>query len=256
MPLTITPIPAFSDNYIWCLDNGQLAAVVDPGDAWPVLEHLKLSGLQLACILITHHHPDHVGGVKTLKRETGCRVVGPDNPAIAGIDHCVAEGDAFECLGRNVEVLDVPGHTLDHIAYLLDREPLALFCGDTLFAGGCGRLFEGTPAMMRGSLAKVARLPGDTEVYCAHEYTLSNLAFAEAAEPGNTALARRIEDCRGRREAGEPTLPATIATERETNPFLRWDSATVVDTLRAAGRLTSTEPDAVFAALRSWKDNF
>lgn len=257
--IPIEPIPAFSDNYIWLLKDGKGAHVVDPGDATPVLGHLEKLGLSLHSVLITHHHFDHVGGLATLKEATGCTVYGPDNPAIAGVDRVLGEGDTVDIGSYRFSIMAVPGHTLDHIAYFQaargDTPPL-LFCGDTLFAGGCGRIFEGDPAMMHRSLQRLAALPDSTHVYCAHEYTLANLAFARAAEPGNAALARREEEARSRRSRGVPTVPSTLELERRTNPFLRSGETSLRIGLQAAGHHAEPVPHGVFAALRAWKDKF
>jgi len=256
---TIHPIPAFIDNYIWTVTDAsrQRAAVVDPGDASPVLDYLAANGLQLEAVLITHHHPDHVGGLRTLIDEFAPVVYGPRNPSIAGIDRSLAEGDSLELFGARFTVLEVPGHTLDHIAYFSDsEEPPVLFCGDTLFAAGCGRLFEGTPAMMVESLGKLTALPRQTRVYCTHEYTLANLRFARAVEPDNTELAQRAQREQARRDADKPTLPSSLALELQTNPFLRCRQPQ----LRAAAESRTgagvEDEVAVFAAIRRWKDSF
>lgn len=256
--LAIEPIPAFNDNYIWLLraPGGPEAVVVDPGDAAPVLQALAQRDLRLTGILVTHHHPDHVGGLAQLIAKTAPTVYGPHNPAIAGIDRRLGAGDRIDLLGRRFEVMEVPGHTLDHIAYFSAGDPPLLFCGDTLFAGGCGRLFEGTAPMMHHSLQSLATLPGDTRVYCAHEYTLANLAFARAAEPGNAALVTRQAQAEATRARGEPTVPSSIALERATNPFLRCQEDALVASLRAQGRLQGESPEEVFAAIRGWKDRF
>ena len=252
--ITVEPICAFNDNYIWLIgaSNG-LAYIVDPGDAQPVLDTLAARKLTLGGILLTHWHPDHTGGVKELKRLTGCVVWGPYNDAIEGIDHRVTEGDVVSLPGLTLDIFTVPGHTLDHIAYCGDG---LLFCGDTLFVGGCGRVFEGTFPMMRASLEKLRSLPPETRVFCAHEYTEANLRFAKAADPDNPALHAHAETCQGLRRDGHPTVPSTLGIEAATNPFLRWDNNALAQGLFAAGRCQSTTPDEVFRGLRTWKDTF
>ncbi len=259
--LQIHAIPAFSDNYLWVLEDGRHAAVVDPGDASPVLAFLEARGLALAAILATHHHGDHVGGLAALAGRWGCPVFGPAGEAIAGLTRRLAEGDRFVVpgLALPLRVLDVPGHTAGHIAYAgempADAQPF-VFCGDTLFAGGCGRLFEGTPAQMADSLSKLARLPAATRVYCAHEYTMANIRFALAVEPGNSKLFERSLRDAAAREAGRPTLPSTIGEELDTNPFLRCAAPEVVASAsRHAGRPLAT-PVEVFTAVREWKNGF
>ena len=254
--LKVEPISAFSDNYIWLLHNDSDAFVIDPGDATPVLAALSEQNLSLAGILITHHHFDHVGGIAALTEATQCEVWGPENPQITPVTHRVKEGDALQILGETLTVIEVPGHTLDHIAYI---GPGMLFCGDTLFAGGCGRVFEGTHPMMRNSLAKLRNLDPDTKIYCAHEYTLANLTFALAAEPNNVALSDRMKHCQSLREQNTPTVPSRLADELATNPFMRWDALSVMKTLVAESKLLnahSDPSDAVFAGLRQWKDTF
>ena len=253
----LIPIPAFTDNYLWLLHDGRRALVVDPGDAGPVLQALAQHGLALASILVTHHHPDHTGGVAALREATGAPVYGPETESIPEPFTPLKEGDTVQALGLNFQVMDVPGHTAGHIAFYapdVDGQPL-LFCGDTLFSGGCGRLFEGTPAQMLASLDKLAALPGSTRVCCTHEYTLANLRFALAAEPGNAELAAYQAHCLRLREQGLPTLPSTIAQEQLINPFLRTRQASLV---AAAQRLDASAHDdiAVFAALRQWKNQF
>lgn len=256
--LTIQPICAFSDNYIWLLydEQSRQAFVVDPGDAAPVTATLQELGLELAGILITHHHFDHVGGLEALTQQYSPVVYGPHNPAIDGITQRLGAGQSVEVLGHSFDVLEVPGHTLDHIAYFHAGETPLLFCGDTLFAGGCGRLFEGTPPMMLQSLQSLAALPPATRVYCAHEYTLANLAFARAVEPGNTALSRRIADAEATRARLEPTVPSQIALELATNPFLRCGEAELQSALRNQGKLQGEATVDVFTTVRGWKDNF
>jgi len=256
--LLVEPLPAFSDNYIWLMHNGRTAWVVDPGDESPVLRALGARRLRLEGILLTHHHADHVGGVTALREATHCRVVGPAGETLPEPVERVADGDALEALGQTWRVMHVPGHTAGHVAYVNephDGSPRWLFCGDTLFSGGCGRLFEGTPAQMLASLDRLAALPGDTRVCCAHEYTLSNLRFAQAVEPGNTTLAAYAADCQAHRAAERPTLPSTIERERGINPFLRVREPDVVRAIQQHNPGADTDV-ARFAALRRWKDGF
>ncbi len=255
--MNLIPIPAFADNYIWMLHDGHQAIVVDPGDAQPVMRALQHNGLQLPAILVTHHHPDHVGGVDALREATGATVHGPAREHIPEPFVRLGAGDHVDVLGLRFEVLDVPGHTAGHIAFYceaMDGRPL-LFCGDTLFSGGCGRLFEGTPAQMLASLDRLAALPGDTRVCCTHEYTLSNLKFARAVEPGNAALARYTAQCEAARARQQPTLPSSMALERDINPFLRSRQPDVVRAVQAFDAGANDET-AVFAALRQWKNQF
>lgn len=258
----IIPIPAFADNYIWLIREGTRAAVVDPGDAQPVLDYLAREGLELTAILNTHHHNDHVGGNAALLAHAPVPVFGPARERIPGITQPLREGERIEVpgIGLILEVRDVPGHTAGHIAYIMrDAQhgigPLA-FVGDTLFAAGCGRLFEGTPAQMADSLAKLAALSDDTHIYCAHEYTLSNLRFARAVEPGNAAVEARVRCEEARRARGEPTVPALLRDERATNPFLRAAEPAVMRAAAAhAGRPIVDAVDS-FAVVRAWKDRF
>lgn len=256
----IEAIEAFSDNYIWLLYDPETreAAVVDPGDSAPVERALADKDLRLSTILVTHHHMDHIGGIRALTNNRNIPVLGPASDRIQAITRTLADGDHFTLFGADFATIAVPGHTLDHIAFFSGSpaDHPVLFCGDTLFAGGCGRLFEGTPAMMHKSLSRLAELPGDTRVYCAHEYTLANLAFAKAVEPHNGRLLHRIDDAETLRRRGRPTVPSTLELERETNPFLR----SHVDAVRAAAQSHNAQPFRdniqVFATVRSWKDNF
>jgi hydroxyacylglutathione hydrolase len=252
--INITPIPAFKDNYIWMLHDRQHAVVVDPGDAAPVRAWLDAQQLKLVAILCTHHHNDHVGGVGELAQLYNAPVYGPRHENIPCISHAVDEGDEVEIaeLGIRLNVLDIPGHTSGHIAYLGED---SVFCGDTLFGCGCGRLFEGTAAQLHHSLQRLAQLHNTTRVYCAHEYTEANIRFALACEPGNAQLLQRQMDARALRAAGKPTLPSTIALEKATNPFLRCTEPEIIHTLFQRGLSNSTEL-AVFTAMREWKNNF
>lgn len=256
----LIPVPAFTDNYIWMVCKNGRAIVVDPGDAAPIEAALAQRELTLDSILLTHHHADHVGGVLALQQRTGATVYGPATERLPACDHRLREGDTVQlpAVDLQLQVLDVPGHTAGHIAYYgkLDTGKPVVFCGDTLFAAGCGRLFEGTPAQMVDSLGKLGALPADTLVCCAHEYTLSNLRWALQVEPDNAALRQRWESASQLRSQGRPTLPSVISDELDTNPFLRTKQAAVA---RAASGFAGTTLDTsvdVFASLREWKNNF
>ncbi len=253
--LEVTPVSAFRDNYIWVLERDGLAVVVDPGDAAPVQAFLAQRGLKLAAILATHHHADHVGGIAQLLSAGAVPVFGPRNESVATVTHPLGEGDTavVEAMDLRFDVLDIPGHTKGHIAFF---GHCMLFCGDTLFACGCGRLFEGTAEQMSASLAKLAALGPDTAVYCGHEYTLANLRFAEAVEPENAAVRARIARERAKREQDLPTLPSTIGDELATNPFLRAALPNVMARASIhAGRPMNGSVET-FATLRTWKNGF
>ena len=252
--LTISPIRALSDNYIWLIVRNTQGFVVDPGEPGPVLAALEAKEIQLSGILVTHHHFDHTGAVAALKTEAGCEVWGPPDSPAGPYDRTVTEGDTVSVLGVDFSVLNVPGHTLDHIAYYSSTEH-TLFCGDTLFVGGCGRVFEGTPTQMRGSLEKFRDLPPETLIFCAHEYTLANLRFARLVEPNNDALSAFLNACEAKRANDEPTVPSCISDELACNPFLRWDSPEIRETLAASGKLADDTPDGIFTAVREWKNS-
>lgn len=250
--LEITFIPAFKDNYIWMLYDEKRAAVVDPGDASAVSWRLKGEGLQLSAILVTHHHPDHQGGIEGLLAEYDVPVFGPAVESITGCNQPLGGGETIEVLGESLEVIAVPGHTRGHLAY---RMRDALFCGDTLFTGGCGRIFEGSPAQMLESLNRLAALPDETLVYCAHEYTEANLRFAMEVEPKNKIIANRSAVAAFQRLRGKPTVPSTIGEEKRTNPFLRCDHPGVIASAMAHGA-SGEDPLSVFTAIREWKNNY
>jgi hydroxyacylglutathione hydrolase len=251
------PLPAFNDNYIWLLTNppSKMAVVVDPGEASLLLQVLEKRGLELSAVLLTHHHGDHVGGVGDIIREHRASVFGPARERIADVDHPVDEGDLVPLpeLDIDLEVVSVPGHTAGHVAYL---GPDFALVGDTLFAGGCGRIFEGTPEQMLSSLKRLAALPAETSIYCAHEYTISNLRFAREVEPSNQALGERLENAIQLRHEGRPTVPSTISEELDTNPFLRCHLPQVTSAAEQwAGVDVPNEVD-VFTVIRSRKDGW
>jgi hydroxyacylglutathione hydrolase len=255
--LQVTPVQAFSDNYIWLIHSPRdprKVVAVDPGDAAPVHQALTDRGLQLSGIFMTHHHRDHVGGVVELLRQHPVPAFGPAGEAVPGEPARLRDGEAasLEALGLEFRAIDVPGHTAGHIAYVGHG---ALFCGDTMFSAGCGRLFEGTAEQMTASLAKFAALPDETLVYCGHEYTVNNLRFALAVEPDNEESAAYLEECRQKRARHEATVPSDIRRERNVNPFLRCHRQTVKQAAEArAGR--ALNPVEVFAVVREWKDGF
>lgn len=260
MTTSVTPIPAFDDNYLWLISTGtkDTVAVVDPGDANAVLVHLDAHNQQLGAIFITHHHWDHTNGIDELLKHHSVPVYGPKSDNIPQVTHPLKDGDQLTFNGLSFAVIEVPGHTLDHIAYFSDSEQTAplLFCGDTLFAAGCGRLFEGEPKQLHDSLQRLANLPENTLVYCTHEYTLNNLAFASHIEPNNRQLQQRLLADQGLRQQSLPTLPSRIGLEKQTNPFLRCNHENVV---RAVTEHLGKQPEdsvATFTALRQWKDTF
>lgn len=245
-------IPAFKDNYIWLLIRDGRAAVVDPGEPEPVIERLETLGLQLESILITHHHADHQGGIAALQARWQVEVFGPEIESITGCNRPLRGDETITVLGQQVKVMAVPGHTLGHLAYYV---PGALFCGDTLFGAGCGRLFEGSPAQMSQSLASIAELPDDTLIYCAHEYTEANLRFAVAVESLNTNLQARVKRVAELRAAGLPSVPSSLAEEKATNPFMRSGEPAVIAAAMEHAAVDRSKV-AVFAAIRQWRNSF
>ncbi len=253
--IEVFPLPAFNDNYVWTLVSGANAAVVDPGDAAPVLDFLRARKLTLTAILNTHHHADHIGGNEELLRHFKVPVYAPHEERIASASRRVREGERFTLDGIGIElsVLEIPAHTRTHIAF---HGADMLFCGDTLFACGCGRIFEGTPGQMHAALAKLTALPERTRVYCGHEYTLANIRFAKAVEPGNALLAEWEQEAAAQRARGEVTLPSTIAREKQANPFVRCDQPGVIASASQRAGKPLADPVSVLAEIRDWKNKF
>ncbi|WOT06628.1 hydroxyacylglutathione hydrolase [Shewanella youngdeokensis] len=257
--LTVTPLTAFNDNYIWALQTSQNhgAYVVDPGDANVVIDFLKTNQLPLLGVLITHHHHDHTGGIAQLLQHYGIDtpVYGPQIENINGVNQPVSATKSvlLKNIDLNAEIIEVPGHTLGHVAYLIDN---ILFCGDTLFSAGCGRLFEGTATQMQQSLALLSDLPESTKVYCTHEYTLANLAFANVVEPNNAELIRYTQQAQQLRANKKPTLPSSIGVEKAINPFLRTHTQVLQKTISEQFQQPINNSAKTFALLRKWKDNF
>jgi hydroxyacylglutathione hydrolase len=255
--LQIYPVRAFKDNYIWVIHNQHYAAVVDPGDALPVLRYLQDLDLRLIAILNTHHHPDHVGGNGALLKHFSVPVYGPANESISTLTHHLQEGGIVQLpeLSLDFSVLDTPGHTAGHIVYYATKsEKNLLFCGDTLFACGCGRIFEGTAQQMYTSLQKLAKLPDETLIYCAHEYTLGNIRFARTVDPENMDLSEREAAVEEQRRRDVPTLPSTISIEKTTNPFLRCHHPDIIDNVNVHAGRSLSDPVSVFTELRKWKN--
>lgn len=255
--LEIIPLPALKDNYIWLLKNkaSRHIAIVDPSEPEPVLKLINSENLIPIAILITHHHWDHVGGIAGITKEYNIPVYTPKTESVDGSTHPVGEGDVVSLpeLDLNLDILDVPGHTAGAVAYYTDK---IVFSGDTLFTAGCGRLFEGTPPQMHASLSKFKSLADETLLYCGHEYTVSNLLFAATVEPANKAIQERLNLAKHARNENQPTVPATLAIEKETNPFLRCEQSNVINAAADYSGKALNEPAEVFAAIRNWKDNF
>ncbi len=255
---SVTPIPAFQDNYIWALAGStpNEIAVVDPGDAAPVLAYLKENNLKLAAILITHHHSDHTGGVSDLLAAGKVPVFGPGNSPFKGITEPLSDNSEISILGETLRIRTVPAHTLDHISYFQPEDQPQLFCGDTLFLAGCGRLFEGSAEQLLAAMEIFKSLPGNTQVYCTHEYSLANLRFAAAVEPDNTDIQTVTKQCENLRKEGKPTLPSSLSQELQINPFMRTSASSVVTAANLHSGSSLNSETEVIASLRQWKDNF
>ena len=254
--IEVTPLKAFTDNYIWALVSKESVYVVDPGDPNPVLDFLSENNFILEGILITHHHYDHTGGIKTLTDRYDVPVYGPVNYSIEGITHKLRENDCISIFNQDFKIFEVPGHTLDHIAYYSDSDQKLLFCGDTLFSGGCGRLFEGTPAQMHDSLQKLKSLSPETLVYCTHEYTENNLNFAVVVNNENEYLKNYYSEVKIKRKNDEITLPSSIQKELEINPFLRLTDENIISNASDFSSIDINKEVDTLTAIREWKDNF
>ena len=254
----LTPLPAFDDNYIWVIEspNDSSIAVIDPGDAEVVEHYLTQSNKTLAAILITHHHRDHTGGVEPLKNRYSIPIYGPNESKFPGVTHPQSDGDSIELFGKSVSIKAVPAHTLDHIAYLVKGDCPQLFCGDTLFLAGCGRLFEGSADQMQQAMDYFSSLPDNTEVYCTHEYSLANLAFAKAADPSNKEIDQAIAQCEQLRTDNLPTLPSSIGQERLINPYMRTRETALIQSASQFANQTLSAGVETLAALREWKNSF
>ncbi|MBL88111.1 MAG: hydroxyacylglutathione hydrolase [Gammaproteobacteria bacterium] len=253
--LSIQPIKAFSDNYIWLITTNEGSLVVDPGDASAVIEYVESKNIDIKGILITHHHFDHTGGIVDLKKKYELDVFGPFNE-VDGIDHRVNGGDTVSAIGIDFQVIDVPGHTLDHIAFFSENkgDPV-LFCGDTLFSGGCGRVFEGTFEQMFLSVKRLSELPSNTKMYCGHEYTISNLKFAKEVLPSDNFIDNAFKEVEKKINNGIPSLPTTLEYEKLINPFLKFNDDEVIASITNKFNV-SNDPNEIFTAMRKWKDNF
>ncbi len=256
--LSVYPVPVFKDNYIWVIHNHNYAVVVDPGIAFPVIEYLQLKKLQLSAILITHHHSDHTGGNIELLRLFDIPVYGPSNEFISTVTHAVHEGNQVNLqeISLNLKVIDTPGHTQGHIAYYASNPMNMVFCGDTLFSCGCGRIFEGTAQQMYGSLLKLSQLPNETFLYCAHEYTMNNIRFAKTVDLENSKLSKLEIMARELRHQNIPTIPTTLALEKVVNPFLRCDQQDIINSAENYAEKPLLTPLSVFTVLRNWKNNY
>ena len=256
-PMEVQGLPILKDNYIWLIVNNKEKKfiAIDPGEASAVFDFVSAYGMTLDAVLITHHHADHTAGIHALKRHFNVPIVGPRRESIVGVTKAVSEGDtlSFSWIDEPIQVLDTPGHTLGHVSYLVKHK---LFCGDTLFSGGCGRLFEGTPDQLYHSLQKLAALPDETSVYCAHEYTVQNLTFAQCVEPSNKIIQNQMKEALKIRSRYQPTLPSTIHLEKQINPFLRCDQDEIIHQVVTHCGQTLRNPIDVFKFMRVWKDHY